>query len=1031
LNPKETTTVRIALYNIIENASVGTYSDLYDPILELFIQSRSDEVFHAFKALIATGKEPAHSIVETVIKHQPSLIPIIQKEITSLSRIAFYFIQDIALNQKYYTKGVHHEINLACIFGMIKKRPERMVPIFAASAAKGRHKKESLKFITRIKQLLLDEKKDIEVEFKAFISKAVRKKKTVQTTRKFPKLQKKDSLEDKLKRLKKNTISKSIDFQGYSLSTRDLSRKAFKAFPLFFNQCRIENCDLSESVFSFSFFKGAILYNVDMRNAYFDTVSFDHAVFINVNAQGAVFKNCSFQAASFFGARFNKAQIKNGVFIKAVISASTFDHTDLCGSCFAYSRLSRVSFTTAMVDQVDFSGTRARFSRFPHSNRQVSRTEDIDYNARNFQLTFEDMPEMDETEQSEINMMIFCEFTHYGEMKFLKQNKLSLLAAYDIFKPRHIDLFEMIPVLIHENINSPLTGNFPAQTPCGIVDYVPSPEARSACATYLNIENLVIRRNPEPAILGLFTIGSIGSIAQTSESDIDYWVCIQESALTQPRIAQLEEKLLRLEKIAMDEFQIQVTFFIVDITKVKENNFGDSTVESSGSAQAGLLKEEFYRTFIFLAGKIPLWSVLPTAISWKYYNAISSRISTNDPRDRYMDLGDIHEISPGEYFGASIWQMFKWLKSPFKSIIKMALLDKYIFQSNQKLLLCNMYKNEWMNTGAYLKPAQNDSYYFLMKHLVEFYEEIDDSHSVNLLLTCFFLKLGISKKEQFENTAFGLRKILLLKCMENWGWDLQKVFKIGSFKTWPYGNIVRLSNALETYILKKYKKVSESFEGRPDEIAMITPEDRKILEHKVKIEFSDQPMKVRKILLVSRGDRHFHGLHLKYMKTKGDWILFNKNPKASAHKEESLIKAKSIEEIGAWLMVNGLYSNNTIINLTPNPTPVTFNEISLLYRSIHEFFLPLIKPAVPFEKLLKYPEKNAVFVSVNFYAPEDEKRLVHYTALCINDWHEVFCVSGHSDEGFISMAHMKRDLMFSLKIRKLPKNTSFFFSKKI
>jgi adenylate cyclase class 1 len=981
--------------------------------------------------LIATGREPVYRLLEKARELHPSLIPVIKDEIASLSGTAFYFIQDIALNREHYTGGIHHEINLACIFGMIKKRPERVVPIFAAGALKGRHKKESLGFIARIKQLLLDEKRDIESEFKTHISRASREIKAIQTTQKTPKFFQKDPLEEKLKCLKKNTVSGSIDFQGARLSSKTLSGKDFRASPLFFNRCRIENCNLSESVFSFSFFKGAVLSNVDMRNASFDTVSFDHAVFVNVNAEGAVFKNCSFQATSFFRTNFNKARIKNAVFIEAVVSASSFDYTDLSGSCFAYSKLSRVSFSTAMINEVDFSGTRARFTRFPHSSRQASRTDDIDYNARNFQLTFEEMPEMDEAERSEINMMIFCEFTHYGEMKFLKQNKLSLLTAYDIFKPRQTDLFGMIPVLIHENLNFPMTGAFPDQTPCGIADYMPSPEARSVCAAYMGNEDLVIRRNPDPAILGLFTIGSIGSIAQTSESDIDYWVCIQESALTRSRIALLEKKLFMLEKMAMKEFQIQITFFIVDITKVKENNFGDSTMESSGSAQAGLLKEEFYRTFIFLAGKIPLWAVLPTAVSRKYYKAISSRISTKDPQDRYMDIGDIHDVSPGEYFGASIWQMFKWLKSPFKSVIKMALLDKYIFKSDRDLLLCNMYKDEWMNTGAYLKPAQNDSYYFLMKHLVGFYKEIGDSHSVNLLLTCFFLKLGISKKEQIENTAFGLRKILLLKCMDSWGWDLKRVFEIGSFKTWPYRNIVRLSNALETYILQKYKKVAKSFEGRPDEISMITPEDRKVLEHKVKIEFSDQPMKVRKILLVSRGDRHFRGLDLKYMETKGEWILFNKNRKASEQKEESLIRAQSIEEIGAWLMVNGLYSENTVINMTPNPTPVTFNEINTLYRSIHKFFQPLIKPAVAFEQLLKYPEKNAAFVSVNFYARPDEKKLIHYTALYINAWHEVFCTSGYSGNGFISMGHMKRDLMFKLRMRKLPEKTDFFFSKGI
>ncbi|SDU46808.1 class I adenylate cyclase [Desulfobacula phenolica] len=1035
LNPEEKIDVRIAIYNIVENSSIGTYSDLFDSILKLFAQSKADETMHAFKAMVATGKLPIYKLLEKVKELYPSLLPVIKNEISTLSKMSFLFIQDIALNKEHYTKGVNLDINLACVFGMIKKRPERMVGIFqkAATDSKDISKTEVIRFVNKIKTLLSNEKKNMESDFLQVISTVSNEKQTLNNKRLFHKFFK-DPVEKKLGILKQNISSKSIDFQGGKISFQNLSEKIFKSSPIFFNKSTIQNCDLSDACFSFAFFNSCVIYDVDMRNTTFENVSFDNAVLINVDAEGAVFKNCSFHAASIFNSNFNNAKIKDGIFIEAVISKSFFNNTDLSYSCFAYSKISWVSFSTANINQVDFSGVKARFSRFPHSNRTVTTTEAIDYNARKYQLTFEDIPQINDTILSQINLLIFCEFTHYGELKFLKQNKLSLLTAYDIFKPKQADLFRIIPILIHENIDFPLLDIVPEQTPCGISDYVPSLEAQSVCTSYMNNAKLIVRRHSEPAIQGLFTIGSVGSIAQTSESDIDYWVCIQESVLTPAQIKLLEKKLLMLEKMAWDKFNIQVTFFIVDVTKVKNNDFGDSTIESSGSAQAGLLKEEFYRTMIYLAGKIPLWSVLPTAVSLNYYADIGGKISTNDPQDRYVDLGDIHEISPGEYFGASIWQMFKWLKSPFKSVIKMALLEKYIFDSGQELLLCNRYKNEWMNTGSYLRLAQNDSYYFLMKHLVAFYQKIDDKHSVNLLLTCFFLKLGVAKKNQIENTVFGLRKILFLKCMDTWNWDINKIFEVGNFRKWPYKNIVRLSNSLEKYILQKYKKVKKSFEHNIRESSMISHEDRTVLEHKVKIEFSDQPMKVRKILLVSRSDRHFYGLYLKFINndsSNGEWLLFNKNPKALHDNEETLIRAKTIEEIGAWLIVNGLYSKNTIINLVPNPCYVTFDEIKNLYENIHDFFYPLIKSAVGFDQLLAYPNKKALFVSVNFYVPEKQKKIIHYTALYVNDWNEVFCKSFFADQGFISIAHVKRDLMFKLRTNKLPSKTVFYFSKGI
>ncbi len=1031
LTSKEESEVKITIYNIIGNSSMGVYSDLCDSILKVFPQSKSDEALHAFKAMLTMGKYPLYKLMEKVNLLCPSLIPVILDEISSLSKTSFFFIQDIALNPEQYKREIHLEINLACIFGMVKKRPERVVEIFkkGALASKNISKTEVVRLIHKIKDLLAKEKKDIESNFLPVIYSLSLGKKTIEEKRLFQKFLK-TPVEKKLEILKKNRSSKSIDFKGGNISSQNLSGKIFTSSPIIFNKSWIQNSDLSRARFSFSFFKRCVLYKVDMQHSIFENVSFDNAFLINVDARGAIFHNCSFHGTSIFNSNFNNADIKDAIFIGAVISASFFEKTNLSYSCFAYSKISKVSFSTADINQVDFSGTRARFSRFPHSNKTVTKTEDIDYNARKFQLTFEDMPPINETILSEINLLIFCEFAHYGELKFLKQNKLSLLTAYDIFKAKQADLFRMIPLLLHENIHFPGLASFSEQTPCGIADYLPSPETQAVRATYMDTSTLILERNQKPAIQGLFTIGSVGSIAQTSKSDIDYWVCIQESVLTPPQIKQLEKKLLVLEKMAWDKFNIQVTFFIVDVTKAKNNDFGDSTMESSGSAQARLLKEEFYRTMIYLAGKIPLWTVLPTAISRTYYNTIGSKICSNDPRDRYVDLGDIHRIQAGEYFGASIWQMFKWLKSPFKSVIKMALLEKYIFEYGQELLLCNQYKNEWMNSGSYLRLAQNDSYYFLLKHLVRFYQKTGDLHSVTLLLTCFFLKLGVSKNDQIENTVFGLRKILLEKCMDKWQWDINRVFEIGNSKKWPYQNIVRLSHTLERYILQTYKKVKQQCD-QDHKSALISREDQTVLEHKVKIEFSDQPMKVRKILLVSRGDRHFYGLHLKYIDNtpNGEWLLFNKKPKASLDLEEPLINAKTIEEIGAWLVVNGLYSKNTRINLVPNPCYVSFNEIKTLYENIHDFFIPLIKPAVGFDQLLVYPPKKAAFVSINFYAPQKQKKIMHYTVLYVNAWNEVFCCPSFTTQGFISLEHVKRDLMFKLRTRKLPLNTAFYFSK--
>ncbi len=1030
LKTEDVRKVRFAIYEIIEKSSMGAYADIFYSLLDIFYKCDQDEAFQAFKALVVSGKLPVYTFLEMVRENYPSLMAMINRELSTLSRISFFIIQDIALNKEKYLKA-NFDVNLACVLGLIKKRPERVIEIFKKydNVTKDEIREDITRFIEKIKELLSQEKQSIETEFEPIIQ-GIGQESTKNTG--LIRSLFKDSTGKKLETLKNKKQPVVIHSNKETIRHVDLSSSDFSASTLFFNSCIIDSCDLSRSGFINSYFKKTIFYNIDMRQTKFTDASFDDAVFINVNAEGAIFKNCSFQNISIFNGNFNHTQILDAPFLNVVISKTSFNHADLSGSCFAYSKISAVSFVHSNIDQTDFSGVSARFCRFPSSSKFIIRTDDMDYNARQFQLSLEDMPQMNESMVSEINIQLFSEFIHYGEVKFLKQNQLSLLTAFDIFRKKQADLFQIIPFLLHENIEFPGIEIVDIKTPSGIYDYLPSLETKDILKQYLKKESIITRRCLNPLIEGVFTIGSTGSIAQTADSDIDYWICINEEQLNPKIVELLRKKLEMIEHMAWKGFQTKVTFFLVDILKAKNNDFGDSTLESSGSAQSRLLKEEFYRTMIHVAGKIPLWSVLPTTISVNYYNSILSNVSNIGNITRYIDLGDIHAIPTSEYYGASIWQMFKWLKSPFKSVIKMALLEKYIYEYGKEPLLCNKYKNEWMNSGTQLKLAQNDSYYSLLNNLIRYFEKSKDQDTISLLLTCFFLKLGISKDSEIDNTVFGLRKILFEQCMLKWGWSKATIFEIGGFKTWQYTDIAKLSATIEKFMIQKYKTVNDTFEQNFKGRLMISLEDRTVLGRKIFIEFSKQPGKIGKVLLISRSDRHFQGLQLKYLKNlgkTGTWELINKNARSHHIQEESLIKAYTIEEIGAWLIYNDLYYEDSVIHLIPNPTFVTFDDIRKLFAIMHEFFSPALRNEVSFDKLLMKSRIVSLFISINFYASRQQDKVSEYTAIYLNSWGEMFCISFYSEKGFLSLEETKNDIIDKMGIKKFPLNTSYYFSK--
>ncbi|WP_289022426.1 class I adenylate cyclase [Desulfobacter postgatei] len=1027
LDREESEEHRIVVYNIVEESSVGTYKELADPILRLFYQRSKREALHAFKALVVSGKFAPHRLLKMMRNKYPSLIPLIHSEISDLSKFSFFIIQDIALNQNQYV-NLNFGANLACIFGMIKKRPERIVKIFVKYATddKAVDRRAIKSFIEKTKQILAQEKKSIETEFDPVIQ--LVHKKTTEMSRASLTL-----MQNRIEKLKHNENSTTVYLEDQVFTSVNLSSCDFSLTSLFFNKSIIDNSDFSKTSFSNTFFKKTVFHNVDMRQARFKEVNFDHTVFINVNAASAVFTNCSFQHTAMYNCDFSHACLKEAPFIEATISKVSFNLADLSGACFSYSTISAVSFMNAVIDQADFSGTNARFCQFPPKGSVHFRADALNFNARKYQLSVDHLPPMKRSIVAEINMQIFSEFIHYGEEKFLKQNQLSILTAFDLFNKDQTDLFQLIPLLLHENIVLPGMKAIDTQTPCGIWNYMTSPETLEILSKYIDSKEITVGGCPDYAIESLFTIGSVGSIAQESRSDIDYWVCINEDNLSTLDIALLKKKLEILEKMALDEFHTQVTFFIVDVQRAKNNDFGGTTHESSGTAQSNLLKEEFYRTMLHVAGKIPLWAVVPSTICMNYYSGISNSGIICSNTSKYIDLGDVNAISTGEYLGASLWQMFKSLKSPYKSVIKMALLEKYIYAYKGKKLLCNEYKDEWMNSGAQLKLAQNDAYFILLEHLRDYFQAIGDPHSVALLLQCFFLKLGISEQTQIDDTIFGLRKILLEYCIHQWDLTKDDIFKLGRFKDWKYGEIATLSKTINAYMIKTYKKIMDHLAGQDLSRSKLSPEDRTVLGRKVFIEFVKLPHRIEKMRLLPRNDRYYRHLYLQYIKSgnnSGMWQLLNKDKDGHNYLEDILIKAETIEAIGGWLIYNQLYREDRVINLVPNPTVVTFNAIRNLYKAMHHFFSPLLENPVSFDQLLMADKVVGLFVSTNFYAPAKQEKTTDYTIIYLNSWGELFHEGVWSTRGFSTIEEIEQDILRKMKLKEMPLNTIFYSSEK-
>ena len=983
--------VRITALKIIENSTAGTYATIWPDILKLVYTGSRQEALCAFRAAVVADDRDLPGLLESIHLNHNELINDILEEISGFSRISFFFIQDIAFNRKKYSR-IHIGVHRACILGIARKRPERVLNVLKGFRS---HTDDDLrmnvnKFYEKVGRYLATERDEISTSPSVLIQPAPisRKRKNI-----FFRHLLSSTLEKRLSCLKEETGRNRHDFDREHIEGMDLSGIRPTGSTIFFTDCRIQDSDFSSTEMYGVCFENCVLHDVNFENASFHGASFENSVLVNVNAADSAMVRCNFKNSRLHNCDFSRARIPDSFFTCAEITKTSFVNADITGASFVCSDLSFVSFTGSWPELSDYTAVSARFSRFSGFTDILLKTEDADFNARSFQLDLSDIPEFDETVISSIEMLIFIEFIHYGRKRFFRKNKLSLLFALDVFARRQGDFFEIMPLLLHENMDIPGYEKIDENCPKGIAGYLPEYETGRVAGKYLNKKQVCLRRHPGAYIEGLFTIGSTGSIAQSGDSDIDYWVCIREEFFSAEQKDLFQKKLDVFGHWARKEFRIDVNFFIVDVNKALHNEFGELTFESSGSAQARILKEEFYRTMICIAGKIPLWCVLPVTVSKNYYNRINSLVKASLPNSRYINLGDLHGISPGEYFGASIWQMYKLLNSPFKSVIKMGLLEKFINEYGKDSLLCNRVKDLWMKAGTHMMIYRSDPYYTLLRNLMEYYRKETDQETTSLIQVCFFLKMKFKKESDIYNTLFGLRAILIERCMKNWGMKLEDVLDIGGFQDWDYKRTVELSSKIKQYMIGKTQSINKSFRNSFQKHSKITPEERTALVRKIVVEFGRKKGKIEKTLLLSRNDRHFERLSLKYTgpdQSGGSWTLISKSSCGGLNAEEPLKTAGRIETIAAWLVNNSFVADDTVINLVPNPTYVTIDDVNNLVFRMNEFFQPVLQQPVDFSTLLVRPSIVAVFVSVNLYSPRNDLSVRHFCVVYVNSWGEMY-----------------------------------------
>ena len=325
---------------------------------------------------------------------------------------------------------------------------------------------------------------------------------------------------------------------------------------------------------------------------------------------------------------------------------------------------------------------------------------------------------------------------------FLRYNQFKIHSILETLSATDRLVFTLIPRLLHINQKS-LPGYIQEDVPCGIYNFKIDRECQLAAERLF--PDIIVRgiENHSTFIETVLLMGSTGSMAQSKKSDLDFTLFVNKQSVSPERLDLFDQKLKLLEEWTWDTFKLEIHFFSNDIQDVKNNIFGESDSESTGSAQAKLLKEEMYRTAVITGGKIPFWWIVPLNTDDQLYKSLSRLVKTSqtllNPND-FLDIGNVDDISQGEFFGGSIWALIKSFKAPFKTLIKMSLLEEYMFNNTKSNLLCHDIKKKIFGGVPYEKI---DTYKNLFERVEKYFFATKTENEVDALRIAFYLKTGI------------------------------------------------------------------------------------------------------------------------------------------------------------------------------------------------------------------------------------------------------------------------------------------------
>ncbi len=521
--------------------------------------------------------------------------------------------------------------------------------------------------------------------------------------------------------------------------------------------------------------------------------------------------------------------------------------------------------------------------------------------------------------------------------RFLELNQARLERTREALTERQRGFLALLPLLFE--VNHPLLPGFVSKyAPAGVAAYQPDRTTLHLARRLAKSFQYQSRTRKFDPILAIYLMGSPGSVAFSSRSDLDIWVC-HDPSLTQSELEMLQRKAVGVEAFAA-ALELEAHIFLVDSERFRRGELQDLSSESSGSAQHYLLLEEFYRTGILVAGYFPLWWLVPPEREADYERFVEEvkRRRFVHARD-YIDFGSLTQLPAEEFFGAALWQLSKGIDSPYKSVLKLLLIEAYASEYPAIDLLSLTFKKAVYAGTADL--AKLDPYVMMLEKVDAYLSSRQEPLRLELARRCFYFKIDERLSRFPPDAELDWRRELLRDLSRSWGWSRADLMLMDVRDSWKVHRVAEERRVLFEALSASYRFLSD-FARQHAGLAMISQRDLTVLGRKLYAAFERKPGKLE---LLNQGitgdllethltlheviDEDFHSTWSLYL-----GVVTPENTVV----ETPVRRARSVLEILAWCYFNRILDRRTALAVYSRGNWLTTLDIKAVVDRLHSRF---------------------------------------------------------------------------------------------